>query len=130
MLDFGISKVTSPNAGLTHLTRGDVMLGSPYYMSPEQADQRAAEADARTDIYALATVAYEMFTGKPPFSAPSLARLLDKILRERAPLLSEQRPDLPPELSEALDRAMAKNPTDRFANITAFDEAVQARDLR
>ncbi len=109
LLDFGLAKGLAPE-GDARLTASGVVMGTPQYMSPEQAC--GAPLDQRTDLYALATILYELLAGEPPITAPTLPALFAKLATEPAPPLSIRRPDLPPALSDALARALAKAPGD------------------
>src|SRR6185436_11087579 len=100
-----------------------VSVGTPAYMSPEQAGSEL-EIDGRADIYGLGVVLYEMLSGKPPFTGQTLQGLIAAVLtREATPLPAS--PDIPPELSNAVSKAMAKNPSDRFASAREFSDALR-----
>jgi serine/threonine-protein kinase len=115
MLDFGISKVTLPR-GKRDLVRTQMALGSPVYMSPEQI-RRSDLVDARSDIWAVGCVLFELLTGVTAFDEPSLLELSAAILeREPMPLLS-LRPDASEELENVVLRCLAKNPDDRYQNV-------------
>ncbi|MCA9673316.1 MAG: serine/threonine protein kinase [Myxococcales bacterium] len=126
LLDFGISKVLNAK---TAVTRAQALVGSPSYMSPEQADERAAEVDARTDIYGLATLIFEMLVGDVPFTAKTIPSLLYKIVHNAPPRLSSRRPDVPQALDAVIDRALSKDPAQRHETMAelwlALDEAVE-----
>ncbi|HEY8432683.1 MAG TPA: serine/threonine-protein kinase, partial [Sandaracinaceae bacterium] len=83
LLDFGLAKSVAPEGDLARLTASGVVLGTPQYMSPEQAS--GAPVDARTDLYSLATILYEMLAGAPPFSAPSVPVLFAKLVSDPPP---------------------------------------------
>lgn len=107
LTDFGIARIQD----LKQTTDGTV-LGSPYYMSPEQA--RGQPVDGRSDLYSLGAVLYECATGKPPFQADDWNTLYPKILNDKpAPLLKNGKP-LPPELSKLILKSLEKNPDKRF----------------
>lgn len=123
VLDFGISKMTSdvgPGAGLTK-TSG--MMGSPIYMSPEQL-QSAKDVDARTDVWALGVILYELLTGRQPFTADSLPQLVVQIMTVAPSPLRSLRADVPVGLAEAIDRALQKDRAARLPDVVAFAEAV------
>jgi eukaryotic-like serine/threonine-protein kinase len=122
VLDFGLSKA-NPGKGRHALTQTTSNFGTPQYMSPEQI-QSAKHVDARTDQHALAMVLYELLTGSPPFDAESITALAVVIATQPAPVAHELRPDVPPALSAALVRGMAKRPEDRFPDLGAFAAAI------
>jgi serine/threonine protein kinase len=134
LLDLGIAKMREiaggDSSGTTELTMAGQVLGTPYYMSPEQWGEISRdgnpEIDGRTDIYSLGLVAYEMITGKRPYSAMTLHELRREHISVKPPPLYEKVPDVPREFSEAIDRAISKDRTDRQA--TAGDLAAQLRD--
>src|SRR5262249_1677807 len=121
--DFGIARAIdasrSDNAGLTGT---GIAIGTPAYMSPEQAT--ADNVDARSDQYALGCVFYEMVSGAQPFSAPTMQALLTKVLTGARPRLATVIRTTPPGLDTAVQRALAQDPKDRFADIMAFANAV------
>jgi Serine/threonine protein kinase len=120
--DFGIARAVSA-AGADRMTQAGVSVGTPAYMSPEQASSEL-EIDGRADIYGLGVVLYEMLSGKPPFTGQTLQGLIAAVLtREATPLPAS--PDVPPELSKAVSRAMAKKPSDRFASAREFSDALR-----
>ena len=117
--DFGIAKALSTNeAGTT----GTGIIGSPGYMSPEQ--WRGDEIDGRADQYSLGIVAYEMLCGKRPFETPRMQDLLRMHLSAEVPPLSYSRPGLPEGVDEALRRALAKDPAQRFSSVSAFVDSL------
>lgn len=122
VVDFGISKV---RAAATKLTRSSVVMGSPQYMSPEQAMGRVDEIDLRTDEWALACITWEMLSGRCPFTGDDVASLLYQVVHENPAPLTAQVPGLRPEVEEVLRCALAKNRTDRFSTISAFARALE-----
>ena len=118
--DFGIAR-----AGETHsrLTVTGVAVGTPAYMSPEQA-MGERELDGRSDIYSLGIVGYRMLAGELPFRAPSSAAMMLKHISEQALPLAGQRPDAPPALVAAVEHAIAKRPEDRWQDAGAMREAL------
>lgn len=114
VLDFGISKVAE--ASSLEVTRTQAILGSGLYMSPEQM-RSSKGVDHRTDIYALGVTIFEMLTRTQPFTAESFAELAIKVSSEPPTPLLSLRPDIPIELSEAIARAYAKKPDDRYQSM-------------
>ncbi|HEY4244371.1 MAG TPA: serine/threonine-protein kinase [Kofleriaceae bacterium] len=122
LLDFGISKVVDPDAANTKLTTTGVVMGTPLYMAPEQALGNAV--DHRADVYACGVMLYELLAGHPPFQGPSFAALIAKLLTEQPKSLNEVRPGLPLALVKSVDRALAKEPADRFPSAELFAAAL------
>ncbi len=120
ILDFGIAK--QAEGGMAGWT-GDRVFGTPEYMSPEQA--HGEPADARSDLYALACVVFEAFTGQPPFRGDTPLATLLKQLKEPPPL-DEPGLGLPPALVHALAKALAKEPAQRFGTVAEFLDAMRA----
>jgi len=127
LADFGIAWARSgalQTAGGTHrLTEGGAAMGTPGYMSPEQAAGEQ-DLDARSDIYALAVVGYEMLSGRPPFVGPTARSVITAHLSEAPRPLAELRDDTPPALAAALATALAKAPEDRFQTAAEFRDAL------
>ena len=123
--DFGIAKAVS-TAGGDRLTETGLSLGTPAYMSPEQA-AGDAELDGRTDVYSLACVLYEMLAGEPPYTGPNAQAILAKQLTEPIPKLSTLRDTVPPAVEQAVTKALARVPVDRFANMGEFAAALTAQ---
>jgi serine/threonine-protein kinase len=120
--DFGIALAVSA-AGGSRLTETGLSLGTPHYMSPEQASGDR-ELDARSDIYSLGAVVYEMLTGDPPHSGSTMQAIVAKILTSDPEPISRTRSHVPPNVDAAVQRALEKTPADRFANARQFLEAL------
>jgi serine/threonine-protein kinase len=125
--DFGIALTVSRAAG-DRITETGLSLGTPSYMSPEQATGDR-ELDARSDVYALGSVLYEMLAGDPPFSGSNMQAVIAKILVEQPVGLRTIRNTVPAHIAAAVDRALAKVPADRFATAGQFAEALSAHDV-
>src|SRR5881409_3516643 len=124
--DFGIAKALSSTTGGATLTATGVAIGTPHYMSPEQA-AGDREIDGRSDIYSLGVVAYQMLTGELPFHAPTVPGILMKHITERAPLITDRRPDLPEDLAAFVMRCLEKDPEDRWPTADALRRALESR---
>lgn len=122
VLDFGIAKMLV-GEDRQSLTQTGAVVGTPHYMSPEQATG-GDTIDHRTDLYACGVMLYEMLSGKRPFEAPSFPSLMYKILGEDAPALDDSAPALPPGLADVVHRAMARDVTQRYESAAAFSEAL------
>src|SRR5207247_6382394 len=107
------------------LTESGMIMGTPAYMSPEQATGER-HLDARTDIYALGCVLYEMLAGEPPFTGPTAQAIVAKRITDPVPTISRVRDTVPQRIERALNRAMAKVPADRFPSATEFAAALRA----
>ncbi|MGH7712139.1 MAG: serine/threonine-protein kinase, partial [Gemmatimonadaceae bacterium] len=118
--DFGIARAAE---GDSRLTVTGIAVGTPTYMSPEQA-LGERDVDGRSDQYALAVVAYQMLTGEPPFAATNTPAMLLKHISEPPAPLGELRPDLPAALVYPIERALAKKPSERWATTYAFRDAL------
>jgi serine/threonine protein kinase len=124
VLDFGISKLQG-NLGVGVVgTRDDRVLGTPGYMAPEQAMGKNSEIDGRTDLFSLASIVYEMLTGKGVFMGDTLAELCTKVLYHTPPPLDEVLPAVPRALAMAVSMALSKDPAARQSEIRLFAEAV------
>ena len=120
--DFGIALAVS-NAGGARVTQTGISLGTPQYMSPEQAAGDRT-IDARSDIYSLGAITYEMLAGEPPFVGPTAQAIVAKVLTETPRHLAAQRPSVPPHVDDAVHTALEKLPADRFATAEAFASAL------
>jgi eukaryotic-like serine/threonine-protein kinase len=121
--DFGIARALA-GAGDEHLTETGLTLGTPAYMSPEQAAGDRS-LDARSDIYSLATVLYEMVAGQPPFSAPTLQAMIARRFTESPRPLRQLRETVPEAIEQAIGKALAKSPADRFGSAAEFARALE-----
>jgi tRNA A-37 threonylcarbamoyl transferase component Bud32 len=126
VLDFGISKVKAARA---KLTRATAVIGTPNYMSPEQAAGRVDETDHRADQWALACIIWEMLAGRTPFVADDVSPLFYQISSMDPPSLLQLVPELPPEVEGVLRRALAKKPAERFPTIRDFSRAFEEAGL-
>ena len=121
--DFGIALAVQ-QAGGERMTQTGMSLGTPQYMSPEQAMGQKV-IDARSDIYALGAVTYEMLIGEPPFTGPSAQAIVAKVLTESPKNITAQRKTVPPHVAAAVANALEKLPADRFESAKAFAGALQ-----
>jgi len=117
VVDFGVSKILGSQSPLT---RTHALLGTPFYMAPEQAEERAAEVDFRTDMYAMATIVYELLAGRPPFTGDSIPALLYRIVQQEPAPLQTLQPDVPLPVDAVIQQALSKRPGDRFGSMDEF----------
>ena len=120
VVDFGISKIRGAGQALT---RAHMVMGTPYYMSPEQARGHADEADRRADIFALGAMIYEMLTGRLPFQGETPDVVLYQVVHEDPPPFDELGLDIPPGVEDAVFRAIAKKPEDRWSTMAEMAES-------
>src|SRR5512133_2524331 len=123
--DFGIALAAS-KAGGARMTETGMSLGTPHYMSPEQA-MGEREITARSDVYALGAMTYEMLVGDPPFTGSTAQAIVAKVMTERPRPIHPQRDTVPPAVEDAVLTALEKLPADRFATAAQFAEALQGR---
>ena len=117
ILDFGISKIASISQKITGMA---AVLGTPQYMSPEQAEGKIDQLDAASDQFSLAAIVYEMLTGRPAFSGETLASVAYQVVHAAARPIRDFRRELPDELDQVLSRALAKNQKARFPSVSEF----------
>ena len=123
--DFGIALAIS-SAGGSRMTETGMSLGTPHYMSPEQA-MGEREITVRSDVYALGVVTYEMLVGEPPFTGPTAQAVIAKVLTDEPGPPTGQRKTVPPAVEAAVLTALAKLPADRFGSATEFAAALAAQ---
>ncbi|MBC7877407.1 MAG: serine/threonine protein kinase [Anaerolineales bacterium] len=119
LTDFGIAKILA--SASPRLTQTDAIMGTPAYISPEQA--QALTVDQRSDIYSLGIILYEMVTGRVPFVADTPLAVILKHVSDPMPLPSTVKADIPESIERVILKALAKNPDDRFANMAEFVDA-------
>ncbi|MFN9202490.1 MAG: serine/threonine-protein kinase [Gemmatimonas sp.] len=123
--DFGIARAVTEGGGDTaRLTATGIAIGTPAYMSPEQASGDR-DLDARSDLYSLGIVAYQTLCGEPPFLGNTTPALLVKHLAEAPVPISQRRPDVPPDLAAIVMRLLEKNPEHRFQSATELVQALK-----
>jgi eukaryotic-like serine/threonine-protein kinase len=121
--DFGIALAVSRSDGGTRMTETGMSLGTPQYMSPEQA-MGEREITPRSDVYALGSVLYEMLSGEPPFTGPTAQAIVARVMTEEPRSLTLQRRTIPPNVEAAVRTALQKLPADRFASAAEFGAAL------
>ena len=121
--DFGIALAVSAAAG-GRMTETGLSLGTPHYMSPEQATAEK-EITGRSDVYSLASVLFEMLTGNPPHTGASAQQIIMKIIAEPAEMVTKYRKTVPPHVAAAVGKALEKLPADRFESARAFSDALR-----
>ncbi len=122
--DFGIARVSAGS----EITLAGQVLGTPEYMSPEQASGQ--QVDGRSDIYSLGAVAYLALAGRPPFAGPTVNELLARQISQPAAPLIAAAPDVPPKLAQVVDRCLLKAPGERYDTAEAVAEAIEAAVVR
>ncbi|MFO0647596.1 MAG: protein kinase [Polyangiales bacterium] len=123
LIDFGISKIMTASRDARNLTQTGTLVGTPNYMSPEQA-RGDVLVDGQTDVWSLGVVLYEILSGRVPFDAPNQNMLMVKIITEHAQRIETVAPDLPASLAELVHRALAHDRAARFADMPVFIAAV------
>lgn len=124
LLDFGIARAVAAS-GTDQLTRSGIAVGTSTYMSPEQITA-ATSIDHRCDVYSMGCLLFECLAGQPPFQHRNEAVVLQLHLTQAAPDVRTLRSDTPAELAQAIARALAKNPSDRWPSATAMRDALAA----
>lgn len=123
LLDFGISKMKTSGDGMT---RTNVIMGTPNYMSPEQASGNTNTVTSTTDVFALGAILYELLSGRRAFDATATPAILHAIVYEQPPALATMCPDLPPAVVAVVEKCLAKNPGDRFPDAPSLLVALKA----
>jgi serine/threonine-protein kinase len=126
--DFGIALPPKDDDAYDRLTSRGVSLGTPHYMSPEQISGQ--DVDARSDIYALGVLAYEMIAGEPPFMGTTVTTVLRKVVAEDPKPLADHRKSVPPHVADAIATALEKLPADRFQTVADFADALSGKTAR
>lgn len=119
IMDFGIAKIA-----MSAKTQTNIVMGTPTYMSPEQIAGK--KVDGRSDMFSLAVVMFELLTGRPPFLADNVSALLFAIAQTPHPSLKALRPDLPPTVKNVMDRALQKDPAQRYRRASEFATALRS----
>jgi serine/threonine-protein kinase len=123
VLDFGLAKLAGGDAETARKTRTGMIMGTPYYMAPEQCEGRS-DIDGRTDVYALGCILFELLTGMVPFGGESSGEILAKQITMQAPAARGLVAGVPEPIDAILARALAKDPADRFQSMAAFRAAL------
>jgi eukaryotic-like serine/threonine-protein kinase len=123
VLDFGLAKLTQGDEKVSHKTRTGSVMGTPYYMSPEQCEGKA-NIDHRADIYSLGVILFEMLTGKVPFGGEGYGEIIVKHITAPVPSPRAINPRLPPSVESIILRALAKPREDRFQTMDEFAAAL------
>ena len=121
VLDFGISKLTEAS-GMA-MTKTSSLMGSPFYMSPEQM-RSSKDVDAQADIWALGIIVFELIVGRPPFQANSITELAIKVSSERTPSIRGWRPEVPGGLEAVVEKCLEKDRSHRYANVAELAQAL------
>lgn len=123
VLDFGLAKLTQTEEKVTHKTRAGSVMGTPYYMSPEQGEGKV-QIDHRADIYSLGIILFEMLTGKVPFGGEGYGEIIVKHITHQAPSARKINPAISAAVEMLLFQALAKDRSDRFQTMHEFREAL------
>jgi len=122
LADFGLARAIG-SADYRRLTATGIVVGTAFYMSPEQL-REDRDLDQRVDVYSLGCILYEMLTGGPPYTGPSLKEVITRIIRAPVPSVRRLVPGVPAAVDQAISRALAKSAADRFATMEAFVAAL------
>jgi tetratricopeptide (TPR) repeat protein len=125
--DFGVARAVSEAAG-DEITTSGLVVGTPMYMSPEQV--AGSRVDGRSDVYSLGCVLYEMLAGHPPFTGPTAQAIAAEHIQRPVPSLEAERADIPKPVVAALERALDKEPAERFQTAENFQDALTSTDSR
>ncbi len=125
LLDFGVAKHLVEAAGPTFVSQAGSVVGTPYYMSPEQC--RGVGVDARADLWSMGALMFHVLAGVPPFDADNLGLLLTKIVTTRAPSLATKRADLPEDVRRVVDRALEADPAKRWQSASEMAAQLRSR---
>ena len=123
LLDFGLVRLQSADQAHLNFTQGGLIFGTPAYMSPEQASGKL-ELDARSDLYSLGAVAWFLALGEPPFVRDGVVQTLAAHINEPTQSLRSRSPEYPEDLAEIVQRCLAKNPNNRFPDVTSLEESL------
>ena len=124
VLDFGLSRFHTGGGGEQNLTKTGFIMGTPSYMAPEQA--RGQRVDQRADVYGLGTILFTVLTGRAPFQEETPQSTILALLNSEPPRPRSLMPSIPPHVELIIERAMAKNPEDRYPDMAAFERALDA----
>jgi len=124
VLDFGISKAIAPDAKAVSLTSTQGLIGSPFYMSPEQV-RKPKTVDTRSDIWSLGVIVHELLSGAPPFLSDTPLSILAAVVTDPAPLVRSMRDDVPEGLQAVILKCLEKEPARRYADITELAHALK-----
>jgi len=128
ILDFGISKIRMPGSGSMTMTKTGAMMGTPYYMSPEQI-RGSKDVDHRTDIYSCGVILYEMVTGTVPYGGSTFSEVVAHCLEDEFPDPKKVYPDFPADLSNLLRRSMEKDVSKRIESASSFKAEIEKLSL-
>jgi serine/threonine-protein kinase len=126
VLDFGISKIRGSQ---TVQTQDSILLGTPQYMAPEQAEGKNDLVDQRSDLFALGAIVYEMLAGRPAFSGNTLAEVIFKVVYQPVPPLAQAVAGVPAHVVGAVERAMSKEPSARHPDVATFIAELTGKPL-